>query len=88
MGLAWTERSTRNWDGCDVHGTQYAQIIGFAGSYDAIINERGCGVRRGSSIGTYPTPEDAMDAVDRHVVAYVDGLRSGVVDLRHGDAPP
>lgn len=89
MGLCWTERTVaRNWDGKDVHGKPWAQVIGHAGSYDALVNERGCGVRRGMSLGCFSTPEDAMLAADRHVVAYVDGLGSGAVELRHGDTPP
>jgi hypothetical protein len=93
VGLVWTERCpARNWDGRDTRGVVYAQVIGFAGHYGACINTIGCGAKRGIWVhgdsSAFATPEDAMDAADRHVTAYVDALWCGGVELRHPDTPP
>ena len=83
MGLVWRERSstaTRTWDGHDTAGTFFASAFqGTGGGFDVWIAPAGCGLEAGLTLRGCKTPEEAMDAADRHTVAYADAAGSGCV---------
>lgn len=77
MGLVWSVRvHGQLWAGVDARGDHYAQVSAAWGSgFRAFVSPRGCGHPEGLWLeGLWPSPDEAQDAADRHVVAYVDGV--------------
>jgi hypothetical protein len=76
MGLVWTESlAGRGWEGADADGRRYASVTACTRGFEVHIEAHGCG-HGGLWLGgapIYPTAERAMEATDRHVVAYIDG---------------
>jgi hypothetical protein len=74
MGLTWTgESGSYIRRGTDANGRFYGHVSRLAGPWHANLPPWACGREGGLSIGPFDSEEAAMEAVDRHVVAYIDG---------------
>lgn len=91
MGLVWTESlAGRSWEGADADGRRYASVTASTRGFELYIEPHGCGHEGGLWLGgapIYTTAERAMEAADRHVVAYIDG-RPLEPDRSRSQAPP
>ena len=58
--------------GCDTTGRFYAHVSRLTGVWIVYVAPWGCGLEGGLSFGEFDTAEGAMDAADRHVVAYLE----------------
>ena len=75
MGLAWRSSHVgQRRAGFDVEGLEYAFVVRRATTaWDAYIHPIGCGDPKGVWLyGAWLTADEATDAADRYVVAYVD----------------
>jgi hypothetical protein len=67
MGLTWRPTSTQRWLGADDEGQQIGHVglvVSEAGANHAWHGWRNNGTPTGIDLGTFPTAEEAMVAVD------------------------
>jgi hypothetical protein len=75
VGLTWDEALPgRLWRGAGADGLHRAQVVASTdGGHRVFVSARGCGHPDGLWLdGRWAEAEEAQDAADRHVVAFVD----------------
>ena len=87
VGLLWKRTHVGGrLTGCGTDGVEYAFVRRFQEQWDTYIAPEGCGEPRGLWFYGSPTVDDATEAADRHVVAYIDelGIRARLPDPDDG----
>ena len=73
MGLTWTGGPGGYIrKGCDANGRFHAHVSRLTGTWIVYVAPWGSGLEGGLAFGRFDAVEEAMDAADRHVVAFLD----------------
>jgi hypothetical protein len=76
VGLRWSRKTFRDgWEGSDATGYSFAHVVpGWDGRWGAFVPVEACGYPDGLWLAGYDTPDEAMDAAHRVVIAHVDAV--------------